>query len=166
MEIEKHLEKIEDILIKGFCLKNEQTETSNETEKQPLLSLVEKDGVKYVRLCVGSYDVVIDMRDAPTLMNWDEANAYCKNKGMKLPEIDLLMLIYALRKDINPFLVENSGEAFKEDWYLSGSEYTRNLARLVYFYNGYANRYTEYHGTLFGLSQSIHHFAHSAYHFT
>ena len=138
MEIEKHLEKIEDILIKGFCLKNEQSETSNETEKQPLLSLVEKDGVKYVRLCVGSYDVVIDMRDAEKQMNWDEANAYCKNKGMKLPENDLLMLIYALRKDINPFLVENGGEAFKEDWYLSGTEGNRTFARLVYFNNGYA----------------------------
>ena len=146
MEIEKHLEKIEDILIKGFCLKNEQSETSNETEKQPLLSVVEKDGVKYVRLCVGSYDVVIDMRDAPTLMNWDEANAYCKNKGMKLPEIDLLMLIYALRKDINPFLVENGGEAFKEDWYLSGTELGRNLARLVYFNNGIAYYTYKYNG--------------------
>ena len=146
MEIEKHLEKIEDILIKGFCLKNEQSETSNETEKQPLLSVVEKDGVKYVRLCVGSYDVVIDMRDAEKQMNWDEANVYCKNKGMKLPENDLLMLIYALRKDINPFLVENGGEAFKEDWYLSGTEYTRNGARFVYFYNGLAYSYGKYNG--------------------
>ena len=146
MESEKHLEKIEDILIKGFCLKNEQSETSNETEKQPLLSVVEKDGVKYVRLCVGSYDVVIDMRDAPTLMNWDEANAYCKNKGMKLPEIDLLMLIYALRKDINPFLVENGGEAFKEDWYLSGTEGNRLNARYVNFYNGYAYNGGKYYG--------------------
>lgn len=146
MEIEKHLEKIEDILIKGFCLKNEQSETSNETEKQPLLSVVEKDGVKYVRLCVGSYDVVIDMRDAEKQMNWDEANAYCKNKGMKLPENDLLMLIYALRKDINSFLVENGGEAFKEDWYWSGTEYTRGSARLVSFDSGYATYYSKYYG--------------------
>ena len=148
MEIEKHLEKIEDILIKGFCLKNEQSETSNETEKQPLLSVVEKDGVKYVRLCVGSYDVVIDMRDAEKQMNWDEANAYCKNKGMKLPEIDLLMLIYALRKDINPFLVENGGEAFKEDWYLSGTESNRYNARSMYFSNGYANYNNKYYGSV------------------
>lgn len=147
MEIEKHLEKIEDILIKGFCLKNEQSETSNETEKQPLLSVVEKDGVKYVRLCVGSYDVVIDMRDAEKQMNWDEANAYCKNKGMKLPENDLLMLIYALRKDINSFLVENGGEAFKEDWYWSGTEYGR-YARYVSFDNGNASYHSKSHGTV------------------
>lgn len=146
MEIEKHLEKIEDILIKGFCLKNEQSEKSNETEKQPLLSVVEKDGVKYVRLCVGSYDVVIDMRDAEKQMNWDEANAYCKNKGMKLPENDLLMLIYALRKDINPFLVENGGEAFKEDWYLSGTESYRDSARYVSFGGGSATYNGKYYG--------------------
>ena len=148
MEIEKHLEKIEDILIKGFCLKNEQSETSNETEMQPLLSVVEKDGVKYVRLCVGSYDVVIDMRDAEKQMNWDEANAYCKNKGMKLPENDLLMLIYALRKDINSFLVENGGEAFKEDWYLSGTEYNRTYARYVGFGSGLASSYTKFCGAI------------------
>ncbi len=147
MEIEKHLEKIEDILIKGFRLKNEQSETSNETEKQPLLSLVEKDDVKYVRLCVGSYDVVIDMRDAEKRMDWDEANAYCKDKGMKLPENDLLMLIYALRKDINSFLVENGGEALMEDEdYWSGTESSRFLARYVNFSNGLAYSSGKYIG--------------------
>ena len=146
MEIENHLEEIKDILRKGFGLKNDQPATSNETTKQPFLSIVEKDGTKYVRLCVGSYDIIIDMRDAEKEMDWDSAKAYCENKGMRLPDINELFLLFALRNDINAFLVDNGGEAFKEDWYWSGTEYNRNSARNVYFGTGIANNYSKYNG--------------------
>ena len=146
MEIEKHLEKIEEILREGFGLKNDQPATSNETTKQPFLSIVEKDGTKYVRLCVGSYDIIIDMRDAEKEMDWDSAKAYCENKGMRLPDINELFLLFALRNDINAFLVDNGGAAFKEDWYWSGTEGYRSGARLVYFGNGTAFYYNKYSG--------------------
>ena len=102
------------------------------------ITIVEQDGKKYVRLCVGSYDINIDLHDAEKEMTWDDAKKYCEDKGMRLPDFDELHLIYALRKDINKVLVEAGGEPLKEDIYWSGTENYRSTARYVYFYGGYA----------------------------
>ncbi len=103
--------------------------------------------MKYVRLHAGKYDFRIDIHDAPNLMNWDDANKYAEDKGMRLFSVEEGLLMYCFKDEINAKAVELGGEVLREDEdYWSGTEYNRNYARSVGFYNGYAGTYSKYNG--------------------
>lgn len=116
-------------------------------DPEAVVSDIEIDGVKYVRLHAGKYDFRIDIHDAPNLMNWDDAKKYAEDKGMRLFSDEEGLLMYCSKDEINAKVVELGGEVLREDEdYWSGTESSRNLARIVYFSNGYAYTGNKYYG--------------------
>ena len=108
-------------------------------DPEAVATAVEINGVNYVRVHAGKYDFRIDIHDAPDLMNWDEANKYAEDKGMRLFSVEEGLLMYCFKDEINAKMVELGGEALREDegqW--SGTEYNRGSARYVGFTYGYA----------------------------
>lgn len=117
-------------------------------DPEAVVSDIEIDGVKYVRLHAGKYDFRIDIHDAPNLMNWDDAKKYAEDKGMRLFSVEEGLLMYCFKDEINAKAVELGGEVLREDEdYWSGTEYPRTNARGVGFSNGSAyNLSGKYYG--------------------
>ena len=112
-----------------------------------VVSIVEQDGKKLVRVDVGKYDFCIDLHDAPNEMKWDEAMKWADDKDMRLFTLEEGLLMYCFKDEINAKLKEAGGEELREDdYYWSSTEYSRISARYVNFYNGNAYSSGKYYG--------------------
>ena len=136
-----------DALINALERKNgvvkEQTNSANNLSEpestSDVVSIVEQDGQKYVRLHAGKYDICIDLHDAPNEMSWDDAKKYAEDKGMRLFTLEEGLLMYCFKDEINAKLKEAGGDELREDDYRwSGAESSRYTARYVLFSDGYA----------------------------
>ena len=126
-----------------------KTASTEEDEKslKDIVSSVEHDGKKYVRVHVGKYDFCIDLKDADKEMNWDDAMKYAKDKGMRLFTLEEGLLMFCFKDEINAMLKNIGGdELTEEDAYWSSTEYYRNSARTVNFNNGNATYSNKYYG--------------------
>lgn len=128
--------------------KENASATEKTVEEQPVISAFEINGEKFVRVHVGKYDFKIPLHDAPTTMSWDDANAYAKERNMRLFEDKEGHLMYVFKDEINNLLEELGGERLREDdAYWTGTEYNRSYARIVGFNSGYAYSYiSKYYG--------------------
>ena len=124
-------------------------QVSTPTTTGDIVSIVEHDGEKFVRVNVGKYDFCIDLHDAPNQMNWDDAKKYAEDKGMRLFTLEEGLLMYCFKDEINAKLKEAGGEELREDdYYWSSTEFSRNLARYVGFTIGYASSNIKYNGNV------------------
>ena len=113
-----------------------------------IITIVEQNGLKFVRVHVGKYDFCIDLHDAPNEMKWDEAMKWADDKDMRLFTLEEGLLMYCFKDEINAKLKEAGGDELREDdWYWSSTEGNRSGAKGVNFGNGYAyhnSKYSEY----------------------
>lgn len=122
-------------------------ETPAQETTGDIVSIVEHDGDKFVRVHVGKYDFCIDLHDAPNQMSWDDAKKYAEDKGMRLFTLEEGLLMFCFKDEINAKLKEAGGDELREDdYYWSSTEYSRNYARYVYFYSGNASYTNKYSG--------------------
>ena len=127
---------------------------SQQLEEQPsccgqcdLVSAVEINGEKFVRVHVGKYDFCVDLHDADKEMNWDYAMKYASDKGMRLFTLEEGLLMYCFKDEINAKLVELGGDKLREDdWYWCSTEGNRTFARLVSFNGGYPSTGSKFYG--------------------
>ena len=66
--------------------------------------------------------------------------------GWYIPTLAVLEVMCFLKKQINEALEFAGGKAMPDDYHWSSTEYSRNSARFVYFYNGYAYNHNKYSG--------------------
>lgn len=112
-----------------------------------IVSIVEQNGLKFVRVHLGKYDFCIDLHDAPNEMKWDEAMKWADDKDMRLFTLEEGLLMYCFKDEINAKLKEAGGDELREDdWYWSSTEINRSTARYVTFSSGYANLSLKYGG--------------------
>ena len=77
----------------------------------------------------------LDAKRSAKEMTWDEAIAYVKKAGKEPPSQHEMFAILFFKDEINAILEEHGGDLLTE-WAWSSSEYSANLAWIVYFYNG------------------------------
>ena len=112
-----------------------------------IVSIVEQNGLKFVRVHVGKYDFCIDLHDAPNEMKWDEAMKWADDKDMRLFTLEEGLLMFCFKDEINAKLKEAGGDELREDdWYWSSTESNRGHARLVNFSSGNAGNIGKYNG--------------------
>ena len=102
-----------------------------------MFELVERDGHRGIY--IGEADngpVIVDLHDASKTMTWDEAKEYAQKEGKRLPSQRELMLMFVHQEKLNAALEEHEGKAWEKGWYWSSSEYTSNLAWIVYADDG------------------------------
>lgn len=96
-------------------------------------------GVLYDENGENPKSLFVAMKDAPEKMNWSTAMA--QDYGQyRLPDIRELTQIHLYKDAINAGLRKNGGEALKDNWYWSSSEYTNygdNYAWVVRPSDGY-----------------------------
>lgn len=112
-----------------------------------IITIVEQNGLKFVRVHVGKYDFCIDLHDAPNEMKWEEAMKWADDKDMRLFTIEEGLLMFAFKNEINAKLKEAGGDELREDdCHWSGTENNRGNARNVNFINGYSTSSYKYFG--------------------
>lgn len=102
-------------------------------------------GVMYDENGENPKSLFVAMKDAPEKMNWSTAMA--QDYGQyRLPDIRELTQIHLYKDAINAGLRKNGGEALKDNWYWSSSEYYNyvNYAWVVVPSDGFMNSFSKY----------------------
>ena len=103
-------------------------------------------GVLYDENGENPKSLFVAMKDAPEKMNWSTAMA--QDYGQyRLPDIRELTQIHLYKDAINAGLRKNGGEALKDNWHWSSSEYVNHNAWIVNASDGnvyYGNKYFGY----------------------
>lgn len=74
-------------------------------------------------------------------LDFDEAQQFCQDAGGRCPTIDELTGIYLNKDKINAALKVANLPELQENWYWSSTEYSSNLAWLLYMNGGYRYNY-------------------------
>lgn len=77
-------------------------------------------------------------------MDWNDAMAYAKKHGRKLPTQKELMLCYFFKDEINAIAEASGHPDFLSGWVWSSTEYGTGSAWGVYFYSGHVTGYSKY----------------------
>jgi len=106
-------------------------------ETTPIVSIVEQNGEKGVRLCVGDVDIFIEAHnlDNGEEFEWKKAMARLEEVGKRTFDKHEMYLIAAYKDEINAKLKEIGGDEL-EGYYWSSTEYNSYGAWYVYFSDG------------------------------
>ena len=80
----------------------------------------------------------LDAKRSEKEMTWDEAMAYAKKAGKELPSQHEMFAILFFKDEINAILEEHGGDLLNE-WAWASTEFSANVAWLVYFGGGYVS---------------------------
>lgn len=113
---------------------NQPTATTNKV----VTAYTDENGKKWVHLCAGKFDFLLDIKNLSDSENWNDANRLCKNIGMELPSNSMWGLVQAFRPEVDKVIKDLEGEPL-EDCLWAGDEYNRCNA--WYFYATYGRLY-------------------------
>lgn len=111
-------------------------------QKNHIVSIAEKDGIKGVRLCVGDVDIFIEPHnlDNGREYDWNTAISRLRDVGKDTFNLHQAYIIAAFKEKINEKLREVGGDELN-DLYWSSTEYSSTHAWYMSFSSGYIFNY-------------------------
>lgn len=102
---------------------NDQPTTVNEV----VTAYTDESGKRWVHLCAGKFDFLLDIKNLSGKEIWNDANKLCEDNGMELPSKSMWELIQAFRPEVDKVIEDLEGDPLK-DWYWAGDEYFGDYA--------------------------------------